>query len=103
MKSIGALLFMIGLLMVLFTADPPRVVITGDNILPLLAEEKSTGQVPTAAQWNSYFIAKQDVLGMTVPTGTGACGGGMTCSAITTGTTTIGSGSNGPFYVSGSK
>lgn len=43
-----------------------------------------TGQVPTAAQWNSYFAAKQDVLGYTP---LNSAGGAMTGPLITTAAT----------------
>jgi len=44
-----------------------------------------TGQVPTAAQWNSYFAAKQDVLGY-VPLN--SAGGSMTGRLVTSASTT---------------
>lgn len=55
-------------------------------VLPLSAAAQSTpgltyGQVPTAGQWNSYFGAKQDVLGYT-PLNT--AGGTLTGKLITT-------------------
>ena len=59
---------------------------------PALAQSSPglvTGQVPTAAQWNSYFAAKQDVLGFTP---LNIAGGVMTGRLVTAAPTTGGSG-----------
>jgi hypothetical protein len=52
-----------------------------------------TGQVPTAAQWNSYFAAKQDVLSAPPLT---LSGGTMTGKLTTAQSTTAGAGLNLP-------
>lgn len=50
------------------------------------------GQVPTAAQWNSYFAAKQDVLGYTpLPTTGGTITGNLIVTGSLSGALSIGS------------
>lgn len=74
-----------------------RRALLASAILPALATAAAaqsspglvTGQVPTAAQWNSYFAAKQDLLGFT-PLST--AGGVMTGRLVTAAPTTAGSG-----------
>lgn len=51
----------------------------------------TTGQVPTAAQWNSYFAAKQDTLGFTP---LNRAGGVMTGKLVTVAATTLSAGFN---------